>query len=356
MRPMPREEDSGRRSRPDALVYGVVLPVGLYLFTMLGFVPNTSFRPADFFGQYSHGIYRYRFLAREVMAGTAWVVAHLGGRSLSGSDALFDAFLVVGCASLAGLGLLLYRATVAPNPESLAAYLVLMVVLVVGTYSVTPYDLPSYLLIAVTCVVAVGPRPRPAAVCALAAVAATCTRESAFLAAAGTVALCWALDPPGSWSGLAVRLRGVGPEAARWRNAATVSVTSAVTYAAIHLVLAAGGSGALWAGPGVVANLRSRHDLGGVLMAAAAAVVVWHGYSRLCGHLASAGRARRALWALSLPYLVVSALGGIWFEAPRLLAPVLLCEYLVVAFCLTASRSPATGGEAGLARVGAVTP
>jgi hypothetical protein len=356
VRPSLTRPDPDRGGRGDTIVYGVVLPVGLYLFTMLGFVPNTSFRPAGFFAQYSHGIYRYRFLAREVIAGTASVIGHLAGRSLSPSGALFSAFVVVGCTSLAGLGLLLYRTTVGRNQEALTAYLVLIVVLVVSTYSVTPYDLPSYLLIAVTCVAAVGPRPRPAIVCAGAAAVATCTRESAFLAAAAAVALCWALDRPRSWSALLARVRGVGPEATRWRNAAAVSAATAVTYAVIHLVLAAGGSRALWSGPGVAANLGDRHDRAGVVMAVVAGAVVWRSYARLGGRLDRPARARRALWALALPYLAVSALGGIWFEAPRLVAPVLLCEYLVVVFCLGACPSGVPGPAPAPPEAAAVRP
>ena len=203
-----------------------------------------------------------------------------------------------------------------------------MVVLVLSTYSVTPYDLPSYLLIALAVLVAVGPRPRRPGTCAVVGVAAMCTRESAFLAAAAAVAFCWAVDRPPGWAGWRDRLQATGPEADRWRNAASLAASTTVTYVAVHLALAGGRPVSLWAGPGVGANVHDARELAGVVLAAAVIAVVWHGLSRVGGGPRPVA-ARRALWVLAVPYVAVSVVGGMWFEGPRLVAPILVCEYLL---------------------------
>jgi hypothetical protein len=38
---------------------------------------------------------------------------------------------------------------------------------------------------------------------------------------------------------------------------------------------------------------------------------------------------RSVLWVLSVPYLVACIAGGIWFEAMRLLLPILLCDHVL---------------------------
>jgi len=53
-------------------------------------------------------------------------------------------------------------------------------------------------------------------------------------------------------------------------------------------------------------------------------------------------RATLYFWILSVPYLVVTVIGGSWFEAPRLLLPLGICQYLL----RWSADTPVTGGAA----------
>jgi hypothetical protein len=48
-------------------------------------------------------------------------------------------------------------------------------------------------------------------------------------------------------------------------------------------------------------------------------------------------RTRLLLWVLSMPYLAACFVGGIWFEAPRLVLPILLCEHVLRTYLPTPS-------------------
>jgi len=327
-----RALDRTRRLRaPSAvLTLGAVVPVTFYLLMMLGFPSNYSYTRADFLDKYAHGIFRYRFLTRPLILGLSDVLGKLRIQTVvTPSGRLFTSFLILGAVSIAAMGLVLYRVSVACDESLLGPYMLVIGFLVLAGYVVTPYDYPSYALIAITCVAAFGLRPAHPLICALLAVVATCVRESSFLAAAAAVAVAWSAAPAHHLGSLPGMLRGRTRDAQLWRNTIAVAVACALTYVSIHLLLADPTERGGLTGPGLSYNLHSTSAWVGLALTAVVLVAVSQVY-RLLGVSENASRSRSMLWILSAPYVLIFLAGGIWFETPRLMAPILVCELVVI--------------------------
>lgn len=322
---------------------GFVLSVALYLFTMLGFPSNYTYTRADFLQKYAHGIFRYRFLTREIILGLANLLGTVGLHTVATPRGrLFTSFLIVGGASIGTLGTVLYRSSVARDQRMFGPYVLLLAILVLAGYTVTPYDYPSFLFIALTCVLAFGEHPRSPILCAVSAIIATCIRESSFLIAAAAAGTALAEARPRDVSTLLAILRGRSRGSLLWRNTLSVALACGATYVAIHVALANPADRGGLTGPGLPYNLHSSSSWSGVAMAALA-IAVLAGVYRYTGVATGGGLARRLLWALSVPYILIFLVGGIWFETPRLIAPILVAEFLLVTPRISSGPPPDRG-------------
>lgn len=338
-----------------AVALGVAYPLGLFTALTLGYDASYSQQLYDrstFVAQYRHGVYRYRVVGREAVLFVARLLNHFGVAlhttaidNIRGGARweLFTAFVVVNGLAFVGLALVLYAATVR-RAEWVAPYAVLVALVAASGYVVTPYDFLGNLLMAVAVVVALwlGDRPWAWPLLTLVAVIGTGTRESFFVAVAAVVAVLLARHGVG---GLLPRVGG-----ALWRSTAALAVASVATWITLHIALSDPNEpgGIIWHVP---------RRLNWNMSSPVAAVMVVLGGVALAGSLPGGAAAwyRRAtvlLWVLSLPYLVVAFAGAIWFEAPRLLVPLALCQYLLRSAADTRSGPARMGASRAVAQLG----
>lgn len=332
--------------RRRAVSLGVGLPAALYAAVTVGYDSSYSHQLYDraaFVAQYRHGIYRYRVVGREAVLFADrglhhfHLALHTPAVDLARGGAtweLFTAFFVVNGLAFVAWAALLYGATVGAERSGqraqwVAPYLVLVVLVAASAYVVTPYDTLSYLLVTAACVGAFRGWPWPALL--VLAVVGTATRESFMVGVAAVVAgAAWwpAAAAPGRVR-VRVRLR---------RAAAALAVGSVGTYVGLRALLHDPREPATfwWHVPRAL-NGNMGSVVAGLLLALSG-WVLWAALPPLrrsaAGSPGAAAQAwyRRAslgLWVLSVPYLVLAAVGGIWFEALRLALPVLLCQYLL---------------------------
>ena len=326
-------------SSPDrrrAVSLGGILPVVLYVAVTLGYDSSYShqlYELAAFVAQYRHGIYRYRVVGREAVLVTDRVLHHFHlalhtpAVDLARSGAtweLFTAFFVVNGVAFLALAALLYRVTVRSEQwaQWVVPYLVVLVLVAASAYVVTPYDMLSYVVLVAACVGAFAGWPWPTLL--VLAVVGTATRESFLVGVAAVVAgALW-------WPAARFRL---------WVGATALALGAVGTYVALRVVLHdAREAGTFWWHVPQALNW----NMGSVVAAVLLALGAWVLWAALPPLRRSAGaslgvaavrtwyrRASVTLWLLSLPYLVLSVVGGIWFEALRLAMPVLLCQYLL---------------------------
>jgi hypothetical protein len=299
--------------------------------------------------QYFHGVYRPRILGRELVVGIGNAVdaLHLPIAVLrSHPHSLLAGFIIVNSVALFVAAPLLYRLTARRDRSLTPLYLVMIIAMAGARTVTTPYDFLSYAFAIVLFDAAIRRRLVWAVVLT---VMAMCTRESAFVAIAAVIAATAPLGPDGRPAGrpgesLAPRARRVVGPMLRDPVLVAVVLAGLVTYAALHLVFAEGGSLAFF--QHVTHQFRPRTYIGMVLAAASFAAVRWT--SRRQGDRHEITVRRRVLWLLSIPYLVTCVLGGIWSEAPRLLMPVLIGEALIVANVVTGRTPVRAGRPAGL--------
>jgi hypothetical protein len=146
---------------------------------------------------YDHHIYRFRVVGRELVLAVDRLLQHFNvvlhttatdiGHGRPPAD-LFTAFVVVNGVAFVALATVLYLAT-ANGDEWRLPYVVLVVLVALSGYVVTPYDNLGYLLTVAAVVVALQGRVWGPPLCLVLACVGTATRESfvvALAAVAGT--------------------------------------------------------------------------------------------------------------------------------------------------------------------------
>lgn len=345
-----QSEPSRTKRIRDTLALAAAFPLGVYIISVLHQVPASSpgiyYRPF-FILQYANGIYRYRVLGRELVIGVSNLINLLeGGPRITGLSAatrsveasMYTAYVLVNGVSLLAFSILLYVVTVRTR-EWLVPYVILVTMTVLSGYVLTPYDFLSYLFIAAALIVALSGRRWAWAWCIPLAVLGTATRESFLVVVAALVAT--RVSEPGS-----VRhLRLVPARDDRlWQSTESIAVGAVVTYVLLRVVLSRGTDASTFfqSVPGTSnVNWASLVAMVIVVLGAFAFATQIPRVDDLDRQRSS--RRRRALvllWIFSAPYLVVSAIGGIWSEALRLVLPVAICHYVV---CWHLSRPDVTG-------------
>lgn len=310
-----------RRRWPEraSLPFDLAVAAVAYLTVTVGLAPWYSERLFDreaFAGYYDQGIYRFRivgpevvlWLERSVLGGDP-IGSHLvvGARQPHAAD-LFTAIFLLNAVSLLGIVLLargiLRRARV-PEPARSLVMVVLVVTLAASLSTVTPYDLPSLLLVLAILVVA-DRRPPWDLLAVPLVVLAVLTRESALIVVAGLVAHALVVPPSRRRIGVIV----------------AVGIAGVAAYVGVRV---GSSSPALWEALTIRGNLVRLIQWMGLGMMAATYLVWW----RVCA-LAGLGeaRSRRAVgwfWLLATPYVLTALLTGYWFEV-RLLIPMVVVE------------------------------
>lgn len=343
-----------RRVTRSAWAVAGAYPTAIFILTALRHTPVNSpgvfYRP--FFNlQYDNGIYRYRVLGRVLVIGLSDVVNSVtGGPSVTGAYAatfhaeasLFTGFVIVNGVSLVAFALLVYVVTVRTS-KWLPPFLVLVTMTALSAYVVTPYDFLSYALIAATLTVALMGRARSWVWCLPLTVAGMMTRESFFVVAAALLAV--RLSERGSIRELHIVS---APSDWLWRAAEAVVAGSLATYFLLRLLLSDGTdpNSFLQSTPGMTnVNWASLVALVIVGLGGLAGASLLPPADRRDPQIAD--RRRRALallWVFSSPYLIVSAVGGVWSEALRLVLPVAICHYFVCWYFSRAGQSLARSG------------
>ena len=343
-----------RRSRGPGFALAGLLPATLHLVLTLGYDSSYShqlYARDAFLGQYENGVYRYRVLGRELVLAVGQVLQRFNvtlhttatdiGHGRPPGD-LFTAFVVVNGVSFVALAIVLYLVTAAAGDDDWRlSYVVVIVLVALSGYVVTPYDNLGYLFTVAAVVVALRPRPWAPPVCLVLACAGTATRESVVVAVAAVAAALLAEHGVRAF----VRLRDPA-----WWSAAALVTGWAGTYVVLRLVLGEDEPGtSLW--------MRMPRELNWQMSTPVALVFFGLGVATLqLTWPALTGTALRrwhltrlALWILSAPYVAVCIIGGIWFETMRLLMPIVLCEHVLRR--AVADRAPAelALGEEGVA-------
>ena len=181
-----------------------LLPATLHLVLTLGYDSSYShqlYAREAFVGHYGHGVYQYRVLGRELVLAVGRVLRHFNlalhttatdiGHGRPPAD-LFTAFVVVNGAAFVALAAVLYLVTVAAatagDEDWRLSYVVVIVLVALSGYVVTPYDYLGYLFTVTAVVVALQPRPWAPPLCLLLAAGGTATRESFVVAVAAVAA------------------------------------------------------------------------------------------------------------------------------------------------------------------------
>src|SRR5581483_11462417 len=197
-----------------------------------------------------------------------------------------------------------------------------IVLVALSGYVVTPYDNLGYLLTALAVVVALTGRPWSPPMCLVLAVAGTATRESFAVA---VVAVAAALLGQHGRRALG-RLRDP-----IWWSAAALAAGWVGTYVTLRIVVPTDPKLDTALSRTVLHDLNwQMSSLLAVLFYALGAVTLQMTWPALAGAARRRWRTTRlALWLLATPYLVVCITQGIWFEAMRLLMPILLSEHIL---------------------------
>jgi hypothetical protein len=246
---------------------------------------------------------------------------------------LFTAFVVVNGVAFVALASVLYLVTVAAagDEDWRLSYVVMIVLVALSGYVVTPYDYLGYLFTVTAVVVALQPRWWAPPVCLLLACGGTATRESFVVAVAAVAA---ALLGRHGWRALG----RLGDPV--WWSAAALAAGWLATYVTLRMVVGGDDPGSsLWQSMPRELNWQMSTPVVLVFsgLGACALYLTW---PALAGTARARWRWTRVwLWALSVPYLAVCIVGGIWFETMRLLMPIVLCEHVLRR--VVADRTPA---------------
>lgn len=316
------------RSVLDRLALDLALPLVLAAVTGLAFGSwwsQKSFERPWFTQQYTSGIYRYRVLGRWVVTSTADLLKNWHPTQLwppwrqdaIGTNNTFAIAYVLVNLIVFVLFCVALRRVIWTWSQSLRATLVyvsLIVIVALTGFVVTPYDFLSYLFLALFALVFLLPdRNGPWAIAAVAGAAAAgalgmATRETAYLSVCFGVAATLVYRP---------RL------ALPWIK--TITTTAAIGVVYVWLRIVYGTSKTLWEDSTFGKNLPDAGWLG-LLIAALFYVVLYWIFEKVgLLRLPDVGKAVGLMYAFALPYILVIAFTGYWFEV-RLVVPLYLMD------------------------------
>jgi hypothetical protein len=228
------------------------------------------------------------------------------------------------------LAVMLYLCSARKNPHLRFAYLLVIAVVAASGVVVTPYDFLSYALItAVFLAVSSGREWYGVALMIL----AVATRESALLVI--PVLVVSFVTPVESGPGQLGRLLKIaGNVFLRSRSILLVSIAGAATYVTLKILTMPSGrsprfvqlvaTDSHWGTAGVV----------GIATALLMMMVIQWSVGIDFDRRDIAVR-YGLLWLLASPYLVVCLVWGVWSEAPRLVTPLVVGEFLIAASVVT---------------------
>ncbi|HVA52823.1 MAG TPA: hypothetical protein VNF05_04855 [Acidimicrobiales bacterium] len=291
--------------------------------------------------QYFDGVYASRVLGRESVIGLSNAAnkfaALFGYRHESG---LLAGWVLTNGIAFMVASILLYRFSAREDPRLRFAYLLIIAVMAASGVVVTPYDFLSYaLIIAVFMAISSG-RSWCGVVLMVLAVA---TRESALV-----VVPMLAVAAPGPLeNGPGLRgqlLKGTLEALARTKSTLVVAMVGVSTYVALKIATLPRGRRPHFVQHVSTSGHWSVAGLVGVVTAVLMAIVIRWVVSVTFDRADVVARCR-LLWLLSLPYLVVCLVWGIWGEAPRLVMPLVLGEFLIAASVLAPSSAVVAARE-----------
>lgn len=300
-----------------------------YLVVTLGLRSAWStgtFSRSGFAAQYDAGVYAPRVVGRELALALESALRELGvdprlGGLVPDGATMYPALVLLNGLAVLVVAHLVRRMLIAGVGPGTRADLVALGVTGVAIWSlhvVTPYDHLSLALMLLMLMVAgraaaqaKGARPDTLLVVGALVAVAVATRETALVAVAALVAV-------------SIIDRAAMPRPL----AAVAAVAGAATYVALRLDAPEDlTDGATWS---VNVDLGTVSVFG--LVVVALALIGWRWLLERGDVWRQEPAGRRALlvtWALCAPYLVVSALVGYWYEALRLVLPVLVVDLWV---------------------------
>jgi hypothetical protein len=330
-----------QRSTRQFIALAIALPLSMYTAISLAYVStysDSTFNRSIFKFTYDGSLYKYRVVGRELVLGVADVIHGLGlhlntfsSLSAQGTQVwdLFDAFLFVNGVAFLGLAILLYAVTVKDHAWSIP-YLILIVLVALSAYVVTPYDYLSYLFIAAALLAAIAARPWSWPVCLVLAIVGTATRESFLVGVAALVAIV--LARPDGLKQILPKSRSTGADELLRATAATV-VGAIGTYVALRVFLTEGQTHATLWGANLLRFNWNMSSSVAVFILVTGGFALWATFPERSGGVESPpfsyARATWLFWVISLPYLAITFVTGVWYEALRLMLPLLIGQYLI---------------------------
>ena len=322
------------RSRGRDLLLGWILPIAAATILVLRY-PSYEAQPG-IMKMYFWGVYHPRFLGSELVVGIGHFVDSLHlpiGILQRNPHGELAGLVIVNFCSFVACAAVVYWFSARRDRTLLIPYVVIVVAMAVSGAIVTPYDYLSLAFFAAIFVVATSKVRPNLLVCAVLVVLGTSTRESTFVAIAAVAAQRIRYSPRALSNPVAARLRSTVSDLWALRRDAVVMLTLGVglaTYLIAHRIFEAHHSVQLF--QHVVHYWQRKSAIGlsvatAIFFAVRAANWRWHRDRELRFR-------RRLFWLLTWPYLAICVVYGLWNEAPRLLFPLLLGEFL-----LTVSRS-----------------
>ncbi|HEV3267334.1 MAG TPA: hypothetical protein VGZ68_02930 [Acidimicrobiales bacterium] len=314
---------SATKSRIDDAVLGLGVPILLLtaLLEHYGHYLNDRSSIRQYFG----GVYASRVVGRESVIGLANVAnkVHVlfGGTHSTG---LLAGWVLTNATAFVASSFLLYRRSARKDTCLRFAYLLVVAMLCASGVVVTPYDFLSYaLIIAVFAAMTSGRTLMGVALMVL----AVATRESALLVI--PVLLVTAANAQARAPGLHGRLfKNAVDVFVRTRSILLLTVVGVATYATLKIETLPRGHRPHFVQHVAPSGHWNAAGMTGVATAVLMAVVIrW--LVRVSFDRDDLVARCHLLWLFATPYLIVCLVWGIWGEAPRLVMPLVLGEFLL---------------------------
>ena len=304
-------------------VLALALPLMLSSIIIAGY--RDRFNSRRTISQYFNGVYASRVLGRECVVGIADAFNKIGSLLWHAtSTGLIVGWMVTNGVAFVIAALLLYSLSAAKSSALTLVYVVVIFMMAVSATVTTPYDFLSYALILAVFIEATrGSRGRAL----LFMILAVATRESALLVVP-ILALSFVRPTHDNSASLLQLLRDLRDVVRGERIIWLLTAAGLTTYATLKIVAMEMGHKLHFVQHVAIGGHLSTAGVLGAL-SALLMVVVLRVVLRASEGVEALDRRSTLLWLSASPYLVVCAGWGIWSEAPRLVMPLLLGEFLL---------------------------